>query len=155
MLCEVFVMDRVAVLDKHTTDLTTVITPDNVQYLGENLAICALKHLLSYRGQYIEKYYFDLIRDVHCRNSASRCISDGYDFAQTVICFLCGHMGKTLGDTVTGKYGKPVTIKHACYSEVGNLVYKHMRFASKTVPIRKKDAVISPLPFEEDTKEES
>ena len=55
-------MDRVAVLDKHTTDLTTVITPDNVQYLGENIAICALKHLIAYRGQYIEKYYFDLIR---------------------------------------------------------------------------------------------
>jgi hypothetical protein len=31
-------------LDMFTTDLDTVITAENVQYLGENMAFCTLRH---------------------------------------------------------------------------------------------------------------
>ena len=138
---------------KVTTDLDTVINPDNVKVLGETIALCALKHFLPYRK--VENYYFGLIRDIHCQHDITRPLSDGYDFAQTAICFLCEHMGKTLGDTIMGKYKRPVTIRHACYSEVGNMVYRRCQDQIHTRVILKTDRAKTEQPFEEDTAEQS
>ena len=144
-------MARFTQLDKHTTDLSTIITAENVRFLGENIALCALKHFLPFKPK-IEKLYFGLIQDIRNTNNIRHTLSDGYDFAQTAICFLCEHLGKSLGDTVIGKYKKPVTIRHACFSEVGSLVYKYCKYQS--VSIHKKDFIKTPEPFEEE-KEKS
>ena len=148
-------MQRKKELDLHTTDLSAVITPDNVQYLGENIAICALKHAILVRGMRFDKLYYDLIRDIHCKDSVDRCISDGYDFAQTAICFLCEHMGRKLGDTVIGKYKKPVTIRHACASEVGSLFYKRSQYENNTIPVHRRDKARNADPFDDNNAEKS
>ena len=144
-------MSRFSLLDKHTTDLSTVISADNVRFLGENISLCALKHFLPFKPK-IEKLYFGLIRDIRNADNIRHTLSDGYDFAQTAICFLCEHIGKSLGDTVIGKYKKPVTVRHACFSEVGSLVYKYCKY--QPASINEKDFIKTPKPFEED-KEKS
>lgn len=50
--------------DKYHTDLSKLITSDNIQALAESIAICALKNFLPYKP-YLEKLYFGLIRDIH------------------------------------------------------------------------------------------
>lgn len=140
-------------LEHSITDLDVVIAPENVQEMGEKIAICALKHFLPYRK--VEKYYFGLIRDSKRFKDVEQNISDGYDFAQAAICFLCEHMGYRLGDTVMGKYKKPVTIRHACYSIVGNMVHKLYLRQIYTRGELRTDTVKTPEPFEEDTTEQS
>ena len=140
-------------LEHSVTDLDVVITPENVQEMGEKIAVCALKHFLPYRK--VEKYYFGLIRDGKRFNGVEQYISDGYDFAQAAILFLCEHMGKKLGDTVMGKYKKPVTIRHACYSVVGSMVHKLYRIQTNICGEHRNDAVKVAEPFKEDTTEHS
>lgn len=135
------------------TELDTVITPDNVQEMGEMIAVSTLKHLMPYRK--VEDLYYSLIRDIHRKHDIKRNLSDGYDYVQTAVCFLCEHMGKKLGDKVMGKYKKPVTIRHACYSELGNMVYKLYQTQINTVGEHRNDTVKVPKPFEEDTTEQS
>ena len=135
-------------LEHSVTDLDVVITPENVQEMGEKIAICALKHFLPYRK--VEKYYFGLIRDSKRFKDVEQNISDGYDFAQAAICFLCEHMGHRLGDTVMGKYKKPVTIRHACYSVVGSMVHKLYLMQINTRGELCTDTVKVSEPFEED-----
>ena len=43
---------KIEITKKYTTDLDTVITRDNVLYLCENMALCALKRMIGYRGDY-------------------------------------------------------------------------------------------------------
>lgn len=87
-----------------TTNPNTVISPENVQSLGEYLAISALKFLRPYRA--VNHCYFGLLRDIRNKNNPNYCLSDGYVFAQSATCFLCGYIGKRLGDTIVSKYGK-------------------------------------------------
>ena len=140
-------------LDTHFTNLDVIITKDNVQYLGENIALCSMKHLLPYRN--IEQYYYGLIKDIHCHNDINRALSDGYDFAQAAILFLCEHIGKKLGDTILNKYGKPITIRHGCASVIGHMVYKQYKTYKNTKPIHRNDVVKTIKPFEENNTEES
>ncbi len=135
------------------TELDTVITPDNVQEMGELIAVSTLKHLMPYRK--LEDFYYSLIRDLHRKHDIERNISDGYDFVQTAICFLCEHMGKKLGDTILNRFKKPVTIRHACYSKLGNMVYKLYRIQMNTCSEHRNDTVKVPEPFEENKTEES
>ena len=94
-----------------------------------------------------------MIRDIHRKDNIFRPLSDGYDFVQTAAYFLSQYIGKTLGDTVIGRYKKPVTISHACYSELGSLVYKLSKH--KTPPLLKTDIIQTSEPFEENTKEQT
>ena len=100
-----------------------VITPDNVKQLGENIALFALKKLAAYHGtKKLDGLYFGLIKNIHRQNDPSYVFSDGYDYAQTASCFLCEHMGKSLGTMIQVKYRetvKEVTIIHACTSMLG------------------------------------
>ena len=56
------------------TELSTVITPENVQEMGELIAVSTLKHLMPYRK--VEDLYYSLIRDIHCKNDVVRNLSD-------------------------------------------------------------------------------
>ena len=60
-------------------------------------------------------------------------MSDGYDIAQTAICFLCQFKGKKVSDS----YGKDrkcieITIKLACYRELDGILRRYRRNAQKT-----------------------
>lgn len=118
---------------KSTIDPNEVITVENIQNLGEHLAICALNYLRPYRA--VEQYYLGLQEDIRNKNKIDYQLSDGYDFAQTAMCFLCDHMGKRLGDTIVGKYGKHVTVKQECYREINRLTAKYSRYKNNTLPM--------------------
>ncbi len=134
-------------LDTHFTALDVTITKDNVQYLGEIIAICSMKHLLPYRNIY--KLYNGMICDMHSLDNYERLITDGYDIAQEAIVYLCQFIGKKLGDMTTNKYGKQITIKHGCASVVGNMIYKHYKNFKYTTHLCATDKAKTVEPFDE------
>ena len=110
---------KIEISEKYTTDLDTVITRENVLYLCENMALCALKHMIGYRGDYELRMYYNLVGDIKGKNNINHIFSDSYDLVQTACLFLLDYVGMKLGDTVIDRYNKQVTIRHACYSEIG------------------------------------
>ena len=125
---------------KYTTDLDTVITRENVLYLCENMALCALKRMIGYRGDYELRMYYNLVSDIKNKNNINHIFSDSYDLVQTACLFLLNYVGMKLGDTVIDRYNKQVTIRHACYSEIGVAFYKRWSYHKRTYPISYKDA---------------
>ena len=146
---------RIEFLDKYTTDLDTVITRENVLYLCENMTLCALKRMVAYRGDYALKMYYNLVGDIKGKNNINHTFSDSYDLVQTACIFLLEYASKQLGEIITDKYNKQVTIRHACYSEIGSAFYKTFNYHRKTQPINYKDAEKETVYFEEDTSAES
>lgn len=125
---------------KYTTDLDTVITRENVLYLCENMALCALKRMIGYRGDYELRMYYNLVSDIKNKNNINHIFSDSYDLVQTACLFLLNYVGMKLGDSVIDRYNKQVTIRHACYSEIGVAFYKRWSYHKRTYPISYKDA---------------
>ena len=81
----------------------------------------------------IYKYYIGLIKDLHHMGEVDYIVSDGYDVAQTAICFLYQFIGRKVSD-IYGKdrRGKGITIKLACYREVDNELMRYRRKMEKT-----------------------
>ena len=140
---------------KYTTDLDTVITRENVLYLCENMALCALKRMIGYRGDYELRMYYNLVGDIKGKNNINHIFSDSYDLVQTACLFLLNYVGMKLGDTVIDRYNKQVTIRHACYSEIGAAFYKRWDYHKRTYPINHKDAEEDIECIEENTINES
>ena len=143
------------VAKKYTTDLDTVITRENVLYLCENMALCALKRMIGYRGDYELRMYYNLVGDIKNKNNINHTFSDSYDLVQTACLFLLNYVGMKLGDTVIDRYNKQVTIRHACYSEIGASFYKRWNYHKRTYPISYKDAEKDIEFIEENTVNES
>jgi hypothetical protein len=141
--------------DRYSTDLERVITVENVQDLGESIALCTLKHLSTYRGINFEYLYFGLVRDIHRKGDISRPLSDGYDFAQTAMCFLCEYIGLPLGTIITDRLNHQVTIRHACYSLLANMMYQKYKCRHMEFGLRPTDKVKTAEPFEENNTEAS
>ena len=77
-----------------------VISPDNVQRIAELISLRALKMLCQFPQKAFSHLYKGLIRDVYYPDVyPNHIFSDGYDILQTVICFLCEHMGKRMDTT--------------------------------------------------------
>ena len=131
---------KIEITKKYTTDLDTVITRENVLYLCENMALCALKRMIGYRGDYELRMYYNLVGDIKNKNNINHIFSDSYDLVQTACLFLLNYVGMKLGDTVIDRYNKQVTIRHACYSEIGAAFYKRWNYHKRTCPISYKDA---------------
>ncbi len=68
--------------------LNEVIREDNVQMLGEIIAIKALKTVASHSNGKLDYLYKGLLYDVYKRNTPNHKYSDGYDFAQLCFCKL-------------------------------------------------------------------
>ena len=146
---------KIDVSKKYTTDLDTVITRENVLYLCENMALCALKRMIGYRGDYELRMYYNLVGDIKGKNNINHTFSDSYDLVQTACLFLLNYVGMKLGDTVVDRYNKQVTIRHACYSEIGAAFYKRWDYHKRTYPISYKDAEEDIECIEENTINES
>ena len=104
-----------------------IITAENVQTMGECIAVRALKTCYQKGGQpFIYSLYCGLVADITENKKTGAPLSDGYDIAQTASAFLCEHIGKTLQDTTTDgqtdKNGKPVTILRACFCAVNSYI---------------------------------
>ena len=110
-----------------TANPAEIITADNVQTMGERIAVRALKTCYQKGGQpFIYALYCGLVADITENKKAGLPLSDGYDIAQTASAFLCEYIGKTLQDTTTDgqtdKDGQPVTILRACFRAVNRYI---------------------------------
>ena len=99
------------------------ISKDNVKLMGEMIALQALRTIKKYDIRVADKCYIGLIKDLHHMNEVGYIVSDGYDVAQTAICFLYQFVGRKVSE-IYGKdrKGKEITIKLACYREVNRFI---------------------------------
>ena len=110
---------------KGVLDNDRVISAENVQRMGEVIALCAIKTVIVRGGKDLHILYKGLLHDVNrSENDMSR-YSDGYEIAQEAMLFLCQHMGKRLDDVYVTKTGRKITIKQACFSVTDRYLAKN------------------------------
>lgn len=109
------------------------ISSENVKLMGEMIALQTLRTLKKYDWKIADKYYIGLIKDLHHMGEVDYIVSDGYDVAQTAICFLYQFIGRKVSD-IYGKdrRGKEITIKLACYREVDGQLMRYRRKIERT-----------------------
>ena len=109
------------------------ISKDNVKLMGEMIALQALRTVKQFDLKVADKYYIGLIKDLHHMGEVGYIVSDGYDVAQTAICFLCQFIGRNVYD-IYGKdrKGIDITIKLACYREIDKELMRYRRKAEQT-----------------------
>ena len=109
------------------------ISNENVKLMGEMMALQALRTAKKFDWQVADRYYIGLIKDLHHMGEIDHIMSDGYDIAQTAICFLYQFRGKKVSD-IYGKdrKGIEITIKLACYRELDGILLRYRRHAQKT-----------------------
>ena len=98
------------------------ISPENVKLMGEMIALQALRTVKKFDMKIADKLYIGLIKDLHHMNEIDYTVSDGYDCAQTAMCFLYQFMGRTVHE-IYGKdrKGKEITIKLEYFEEKKNV----------------------------------
>ena len=106
---------RIVARKKRILDDDVVISANNIQRIGEIIAISLIKTVMCRSGKNLFGLYDGLIQDCKRANDVNHTYSDGYDIAQMAILFLCEHIGKQLGDTCITARGKVITIKQACF----------------------------------------
>lgn len=137
-----------------TPNYSEIITPENVQALGERIALRSLKTCYQQSGQpFIYSLYNGLIQDIHTlKNNLLVPLSDGYDIAQTAIAFLCENMRKPLNDSIengkTDKKGNPVTILRECFKAVNNYIMGERAHDYKRIYVEDLDANGNSLYYE-------
>ena len=99
------------------------ISAENVKLMGEMIALQALRTHKKFDMKVADRLYIGLIKDLHHMGEIDYIVSDGYDVAQTAICFLYQFIGRTVHE-ICGKdrKGKEITIKLACYREVDHFI---------------------------------
>ncbi len=100
-----------------------VISAENVKLMGEMIALQALRTHKKFDMKVADRLYIGLIKDLHHMGEIDYIVSDGYDVAQTAICFLYQYVGHTVHE-IYGKdrKGKEISIKLACYREVDRFI---------------------------------
>ena len=99
------------------------ISAENVKLMGEMIALQALRTVKKYDLKVADKLYIGLIKDLHHMGEIDYIVSDGYDCAQTAMCFLYQFIGRTVHEIYgKDKKGKVITIKLACYREVDRFI---------------------------------
>lgn len=95
------------------------ISDDNVKLMGEMIALQSLRNVLSHDFEVVSKLYNGLVKDLNRISQIDYTITDGYDYAQTAICFLYQFKGMYVNDIYgKDKSGKYISIKTACYRAV-------------------------------------
>ena len=99
------------------------ISAENVKLMGEMIALQALRTVKKFDMKVADRLYIGLIKDLHHMGEIDYIVSDGYDVAQTAICFLYQFAGRKVSE-IYGKdsKGKESTIKLACYREVDHFI---------------------------------
>ena len=99
------------------------ISAENVKLMGEMIALQALRTVKKFDMKVADRLYIGLIKDLHHMGEIDYIVSDGYDVAQTAICFLYQFAGRKASE-IYGKdrKGKEISIKLACYREVDKFI---------------------------------
>ena len=109
------------------------ISAENVRLMGEMIALQALRTHKKFDMKVADRLYIGLIKDLHHMSEIDYIVSDGYDVAQTAICFLYQFIDRTVNEIYgKDKHGKEVTIKLACYREIDSELMRLRRKAEKT-----------------------
>ena len=115
--------------------LSEIISFDNVQQMGEMIALKTLRGRYAYARYALEWLYVGLVKDLNRNNDAHHVFSDAYDLVQTAVCFLCEFVGKKLTDVYMIKNGQEITIKHATYMLVGRNIDRMRRHIARACDI--------------------
>lgn len=110
---------------KGILDNDKVISAENVQRIGEVIALCVVKTVIVRGGKDLHNLYKGLLRDINRADDDISHYSDGYEIAQEAMLFLCQHMGKRLDATYYTKTGRKITIKQACFSVADRYLAKN------------------------------
>lgn len=102
-----------------------VISAENVQRMGEVIALCAINTVIVRGGKDLHNLYKGLLRDINRADNDMSRYSYGYEIAQEAMLFLCQHMGKRLDDVYYTKTGRKITIKQACFSVTDRYLAKN------------------------------
>lgn len=109
------------------------ISADTVKLMGEMIALQALRTVKKFDMKVADRLYIGLIKDLHHMNEIDYIVSDGYDVAQSAICFLYQYVGRKVSEIYgKDKIGKEITIKLACYREIDGELMRLRRKAEKT-----------------------
>lgn len=123
-------------VNKGILDNDMVISTENIQEIGEIVALTCIKTVIIRSGKDLHYLYKGLLRDMNRSKEDYSPFSNAYDIAQEAMLFLCQHIGEKLGDNYTTKYGKVVTIKSACYRCADNYLQKqYTRHISNTISL--------------------
>ena len=123
-------------VNKGILDNDMVISAENVQKMGEVIALTCIKTVIIRSGKDLHYLYKGLLRDINRSKDDYSPFSNAYDIAQEAMLFLCQHIGEKLGDDYTTKYGKVVTIKSACYRCADNYLQKqYTRHIANTISL--------------------
>lgn len=106
-------------------DNDRVISAENVQRMGEVIALCAIKTVIVRGGKDLHNLYKGMLRDINRAGDDMSRYSDGYEIAQETMLFLCQHIGKRLDDAYHTKTGRKITIKQACFSVADRYLAKN------------------------------
>ena len=112
--------------------LSEIISFENVQQMGEMIALKTLRGRYTYARYALEWLYVGLVKDLNRGNDAHHVFSDAYDLVQTAVCFLCEFVGRSLNDVYMIKNGQEITIKKATYLLVGRTIDRMRRYMSRS-----------------------
>lgn len=126
---------------KGILDNERVISAENIQRMGEVIALCCIKTVIARSGKDLHKLYADLLHDMNREKDDYSPFSNAYDLAQEAMLFLCQHMGKRLDDVYVTKTGRKITIKQACFRYTDRYLDKqYTRNMANTVSLDEKIA---------------
>lgn len=111
-------------VNKGILDNDVVISAENIQKIGEVIALTCIKTVIVRSGKDLHYLYKGLLRDMNRSKDDLLPFSDAYDIAQEAMLFLCQHIGEMLGDICITKYGKATTIRSACFRCADNYLEK-------------------------------
>lgn len=121
-------------VNKGILDNDVVISAENIQKIGEVIALTCIKTVIIRSGKDLHYLYKGLLRDMNRSKEDNSPFSNAYDIAQEAMLFLCQHIGEKLGDNCITKYGKTTTIRSACYRCADNYLQKqYTRHLSNTI----------------------
>ncbi len=130
-----------------------VISAENVQKMGEVIALTCIKTVIVRSGKDLHYLYKGLFRDMNRSKDDYSPFSNAYDIAQEAMLFLCQHIGEKLGDNCITKYGKTTTIRSACYRYADNYLQKqYTRHIISTVSLDERITSESETTFDEEQK---
>ena len=111
-------------------DDSLVITLDNVQTIGEKIAVCAVKNAKRFSNGALDRLYKGLVHNISCNLRIDEQFSDGYDIAQEAICYLCHFIGHQLGEVCVPNIHKGLDcIRLGCYKHL----YAYLRQQRKHI----------------------
>ena len=131
------------------------ITENNVQHIGECIAVSAIKKMMRFTGRpkSLNKLYVGLVDDIYGNRGYNTTFSDGYDLASEVICFLCQYMGHNLDDLACqNRKGELMTVRFACYRHALRYIEKEYLSPYKTVSIEECSPADASIDFETETE---